>query len=473
MFATIKKRVRDAGAGDAVSNRARISRTSIGLATHSPIHCGASVLTGSIARFAIPGLALAASVVAAATVMPSPAAAFICGQSIGSTPGPVGDGAGASDLGNAAATACGAGASAAGPNATALGSNSSAAGAFATATGTGSAATGDGAVAVGAFGIANGANATAIGTDSGATGDFASAFGYSAKATGNSATATGVSASATGDLATATGASASATGTGATATGVFSQASGETATATGVLSSAIGDQATAEGGFSSAFGANASAFGAGATAASDNATAIGQGAVASGANSTALGQGAIATGDNSTAIGAGASTGGFAGSTAIGAGAQATAANQVALGTAASTVYAPGIASAASLAAQSGPTYFTTTDAAGHLAAAAFGPQDIANLYGGVAALQNQLNGIQREERRGIAAAAGMPPMITPSASGKFTVAVGGGFFQNQGAVGVTAAYRFDAPIPVYASASFANGGGSQNVFRVMGGVEF
>jgi autotransporter adhesin len=219
----------------------------------------------------------------------------------------------------------------------------------------------------------------------------------------------------------------------------------------------------------------------------DNATAIGQGATATGANSTALGQGAIATGANSTAVGSGASTNGFAGSTAVGAGAVSTAANQVTLGSSATTLVAPGITPAASLAAQTGPTKFFTTDATGHVASSIYGPQDIATLYGdlggfnanvatlqqSVAGLQNQLNDVQKEERRGIAAVAGMPPILTPSAPGKFTVAVGGGFFQNQGAVGVTAAYRFDAPIPVYASASYANGGGSQNVFRIMGGVEF
>ena len=101
--------------------------------------------------------------------------------------------------------------------------------------------------------------------------------------------------------------------------------------------------------------------------------------------------------------------------------------------------------------------------ATGHVASSAFGPQDIAtpggafsSLNASVAGLQNQLNGLQKEERRGLAAVAGTPPILTPSAPGKFT-----------------AAYRFDAPIPVYASASYANGGGGQNVFRVTGGVEF
>ena len=77
---------------------------------------------------------------------------------------------------------------------------------------------------------------------------------------------------------------------------------------------------------------------------------------------------AVATGTNATAVGPGASAT-FANSSAFGAGASATAANQMAFGTASNTYRMPGITSAASLAAQSGPTSFVTTDANGNLAA--------------------------------------------------------------------------------------------------------
>jgi len=110
------------------------------------------------------------------------------------------------------------------------------------------------------------------------------------------------------------------------------------------------------------------------------ATAIGQDARAIGSDTTALGQGSRATGPGSTALGAGANTAGFAGSTAIGAGATNTAANQMMFGTASTTYTAPGITSAASRAAQSGPTQFVTSDASGNLATSNFGPQDIAVL---------------------------------------------------------------------------------------------
>ncbi len=92
---------------------------------------------------------------------------------------------------------------------------------------------------------------------------------------------------------------------------------------------------------------------------------------------------------------------------------------------------------------------------------------------GQLQAVQNNLNYTRNEERRGIAAVSAMPPMVTPTLPGKFTVAVGGGGFQGQAGVGVTATYRLPWVTPAYIGASYANGGGNENVFRVMGAVEF
>src|SRR3981189_1221731 len=77
------------------------------------------------------------------------------------------------------------------------------------------------------------------------------------------------------------------------------------------------------------------------------------------------GGGAAATGSNATAIGPAASAT-FANASAFGAGASATAANQMAFGTASNTYRMPGITSAASLAAQSGPVSGVTTHANRH-----------------------------------------------------------------------------------------------------------
>ena len=52
----------------------------------------------------------------------------------------------------------------------------------------------------------------------------------------------------------------------------------------------------------------------------------------------------------------------------------------------------PGITSAASLAAQSGPTLFVTTDASGNLAAANFSPQTINQLTNNVSVLNQDVS---------------------------------------------------------------------------------
>jgi hypothetical protein len=52
-------------------------------------------------------------------------------------------------------------------------------------------------------------------------------------------------------------------------------------------------------------------------------------------------------------------------------------------------------------------------------------------------------------------------------------VAVGTGGFQGQWGVGVTATYRLPLATPAYVGASYGNGGGNENVWRVMGAVEF
>ena len=267
-----------------------------------------------------------------------------------------------------------------------------------------------------------GPRATAFGgTDTIAQGDAAAAYGATATAQGNYATAMGTDSFAFGANATATGHSASAAGTNATATGAFSIVNGESATATGSNSIADGDNATATGSSSFANGSTASAYGQNSLANGDQTTAIGQASTANGPGATALGAsalaqspGAVAVGNNaeasstnSIAIGNGAQAT-FANSSAFGAGATTSAANQMSFGTASNTYRMSGIASAASLAAQSGPTSFVTTDAAGNLAAAKFSPQDITTLQSNVGVLQSQMR--QAFEGTAIAIAMGAAP---------------------------------------------------------------
>jgi trimeric autotransporter adhesin len=82
------------------------------------------------------------------------------------------------------------------------------------------------------------------------------------------------------------------------------------------------------------------------------------------------------------------------GSTAIGQGAVAAQPNQMVFGTAANTYVAPGITSSASLASQTGPTNFVSSDANGHLAVSQYGPQSIANLNTSVGQLQQNFLGL-------------------------------------------------------------------------------
>jgi hypothetical protein len=352
-------------------------------------------------------------------------------------------GNGANATGGFAATAYGDHAIANGDAATATGASSTASGLFTTATGTSS--------------TANGFAATATGAGSNATGDNATATGFFADAIGVNATATGQFSNATGTNATAYGQASIANGANVTATGQFSNATGTNATAYGQSSIANGVNATATGQFSNATGTNATAYGQSSIGNGTNATALGQAslanadaavgnlAVASGNNSSAFGANSVAAGANATAIGFGASAA-FAGSTAIGAGAVTTAPNQMVFGTASNTYVAPGITSAASLAAQSGPTSFVTTDAAGHLATANFSPQTITNLQNNVTSLNSSVVVLQQDISRsfeGTAIAIAMGGGALPSDK-NFAFTVNWGTFEGQNATAFLGQWRLN-----------------------------
>jgi hypothetical protein len=259
-----------------------------------------------------------------------------------------------------------------------------------------------------AIGVAAKANPS-----SAAYGDFANANvvgGTNALALGNSANAAVAT--------TAAGASSVAIGGSDAVAGSLGAATA--AGATGGV--AIGG---GNGGFA---GAAANSAGSVAIGGSNGALA---GATATGVNSVALGTGASTVGlggigTNGTALGTGATTNGWVNSTALGQGAANNAANQVMIGAGAGgplglaatgpTLQAPGITSAASLAAASNPanafpdqqTHFTMTDAAGHLATSNFGPSNINDLYNrtnvlalGEAGLQQQVYQLQQGVRRG------------------------------------------------------------------------
>src|SRR5262249_21853708 len=125
--------------------------------------------------------------------------------------------------------------------------------------------------------------------------------------------------------------------------------------------------------------------------------------------------------------------------------------NQVALGTAGNTYRLAGLASAASLAAQSGPVSIVTTDAAGHLATASFNPTDISSLQSSVGTLQTQVK--QAFEGTAIAIATAGVQLPTDKT---FAVSVNYGYFRGQNAAALGGALRLSDNVV----ANVAFGGG-------------
>jgi autotransporter adhesin len=310
---------------------------------------------------------------------------------------------------NCEATATGASATAVGQNASALGANSTSVGA------------GAGVSAVGIVGTTN------IGAGAGSF--FTALYSTSIGAGANSAIAPqagGYSVAIGGGDGSANGADilngARATGQLSVAVGVGSVASDNFSVASGAFANASGPQNTAIGSFTSATQFGSTAIGTAAAATGNRSTALGNFSTASGDLAVAIGDTVRATGTNATAIGSNSSAT-FANSTAIGNGATATAANQMSLGTVSNTYRMSGITSAASLAAQTGPVSFVTTDASGHLAATNLTIPDISGLQSQVASLQSQVSSNQREARSGTALALAATGLQYDQRPGKASVA--------------------------------------------------
>ncbi|UHC15871.1 hypothetical protein LRS73_25850 [Methylobacterium currus] len=256
---------------------------------------------------------------------------------------------------------------------------------------------------------------------------------------GNGALAGGFAAVARGEATVAIGTGARATQSGATAIGTNAVASGDPTTAVGFSAQATGNEASAFGGLAVATG--------------DNATALGRSAHAGGANAVAVGAFSSAMQADSVAIGQGVAT---------------TRANQIAIGSATQTYTLAGLASAQSLAAQTGATAFVTTDASGNLAASSIGPNTISALDGRVSGLEAGLGSLSRyavesrkEARRGIASAMALASASLPSAPGRLSYVLNGATFRGEYAVGGSVAYRLDTNRPVAVTLGVAGGAGN------------
>ena len=308
------------------------------------------------------------------------------------------------------------------------------------------AAGGDGASAFGSpNNFACGTSANAAGVDLNGVSSANTAIGNNsdAQGAGSANTANGSRALAFGTNSgnTATGVSdASGDNSGNTATGSHANASGNESfnTANGSLANAQGDSSS-----NAASGLRANASGVG----SQN-IAMGAGADAhgDGTNNVAIGNAAKATGANSSALGNGAQAT-FANSTAIGNGATATRANQQMFGTATNTYTMAGVATAASRAAQVGPTQIVTSDAGGNLATRSladlgFASQsDISGINGRLDALNGRINDVNREARGGIALALAASGLQFDTRPGKVSVSGGYGNFKGQSGFAVGLGY--------------------------------
>jgi hypothetical protein len=149
-----------------------------------------------------------------------------------------------------------------------------------------------------------------------------------------------------------------------------------------------------------------------------------------------------------------------------------TRANQVMIGTASTTYTMPGINSAASLAAQSGPTKFVTADAAGNLAIASLTVPDITGLQNNVAALQGSVSVLQSQMKQsfeGTAIAVAMGGSALPSDK-HFAISSNWGTFRGQNAGSFLAQARVSDYVVLNGGVGF---GFAQGGVAGRGGVMF
>lgn len=314
------------------------------------------------------------------------------------------------------------------------------------------------------FGDAAGPDSIALGAGSRAISGRTTAIGLNAVATGTSSLVVGDQARGNGSGSSAYGANAVASAASSTAVGSAAIASGSSAVALGARASALRD--------------NALAAGTGALAQATEAVAVGYKAVAIGTAAAAIGSGARATHDGSISLGEGATS---------------TASDQVTLGGSGSSVRVGDLE--ASTAAQSGPVYVVTADAAGTLgrqavataasvssgvimqslvARATFTAAEVTALSGRIDGIDGKIEQLfdlasigRKEDRRGIAAAFAMTAAPFPSAAGKTSYAANGATYRGELAVSASISHRLRTVYPLAVSAGISHAGGKNTGARV------
>lgn len=130
----------------------------------------------------------------------------------------------------------------------------------------------------------------------------------------------------------------------------------------------------------------------------------------------------------------------------------------------------PGIDSAASRAAQQGPVRIVTSDASGNLATSNF---DINGLSDDVSSLKRRTSNLEKESRRGIAAAMAMAAAVTPSGPGKTAWAANMATFHGEVAGSFSLAHTLDLTIPVTVNGAISVAAGTAPGVRLGVAGEF
>ena len=201
---------------------------------------------------------------------------------------------------------------------------------------------------------------------------------------------------------------------------------------------------------STASAAGASVFGSGNAVNATNAMVMANNSTVTGANGIAIGNNVSVAGADAVAVGTGASAN-FTNSTAIGSGATVTRANQQVFGTASNTYTMPGITSAASRAAQSGPTQIVTSDAGGNLATTTLAglglasTADIAAINSRLSTMNGQISDLYTRNNRanaGVAMAFAMAGVPTLLPTERFAATLNYGTFLGENGFAINAATR-------------------------------
>jgi autotransporter adhesin len=288
-------------------------------------------------------------------------------------------------------------------------------------------------VAVGANNVVTGANSGAFGTGQVVNGDGSFAIGDPNTVNGNGSFVLGDN----NNVNTATGGGAGTAGWGDSVNLVGSN-------------NAIAGAASAAG--SSIVGSGNMVNATNALVMANTATVTGASAIAIGNTVSVAGANAVAVGNNTSAN--------FANSAAFGNGAVAIRANQQVFGTAGNTHTMAGITSAASKAAQTGPTQLVTSDAGGNLATTTLAglglasSGDINAINTQLASLQTQISDNQREARAGTALALAAAQLNYDMRPGKVSVAAALGFYK--GASGLAAGLGYAVTDRLRVNAAFS-----------------